>query len=436
MSNNELPVNDPSVLSSAGSSIENLPRRNFLKTATQSAAALPISALTLSALTMPGLSAMVNAAEKSDSLKAVQAMAFLDQVLSDHDAAFATDEWHLDDDNDRAEGRLMLLNTLSHALDAWLHADAARPVFKRWHNPEKKLLGDNPDSLYYDAPASAEHSYRITGNIDGATYTSFTVEIARGGASGKLGAVLNDDQFTIEDDGSYEIIASAKKPTGDLANKNWLQLAPNARSITTRHYFETQDSVSADRLKNIPLLIENLVNSGPAPRLTEDEIAGRIMRAAHWLKATVFPPSAERSPHWVSRVPNQFSPPKVDATNQAIGYAAKDNTYAMTWFDLQPNQALIIRGRWPKCRFANVVLQNLFMQTLDYVYRNISLNRTQAVVDKDGNFEMIVAAKDPGKPNWLDTEGRQRGVIFCRFQLVKGDLAPLTTELVDISTLA
>lgn len=418
-------------------------RRAFLKSVTRSSAALPISALTLSSLAtvslataFPMLAQAETAGEQTvDSAKVAQAMAYLNQVLMQKDADFSTAEWRLDNDDDRAEGRLMLLNTLAHAMEAWLHADPARPVFKRWHTPEKKLLGDNPNSIYYDAPASAEHSYRISGNIDGATYTSFTVEVARkGGASGKLGAVINDNEFHIDKDGSYEIIASVKKPGGG-AKVNWLPLAANAVSITTRHYYETVANVSADRLKHIPVLIENIINPGPAPRATADEIAGRIMRVAHWLNATVFAPSDMRSPPWVSRVVNEFSSSKVDNTNMDIGYAAKDNTYAMTWFDLAPDQALIIRGKWPKCRFASVVLQNLFMQTLDYIYRSISLNRAQTVVDKDGNFEMIVAHSDPGRANWLDTEGRQHGVIFCRFQLVEGDLPQLSTELVNLSSL-
>ena len=413
-------------------------RRAFLQTASRSTVALPAAA-SLTALASASMASVFPATSEAaqgsvDSSEAAKAMAYLNQVLATKDAEFGQQQWSLDNDNDRAEGRLMLLNTLAHAMEAWLHADPARPVFKRWHTPEKKLLGDNPDSIYYDAAVSADHSYRIRGNIDGATYTSFTVEVARGeAASGKLGAVINDREFDIADDGSFEIIASVKKPKGAA---NWLPLAENAISITTRHYYETVDNVSADRLKHIPILIENINHPGPAPRLSEDDIAGRIMRVAHWLNATVFAPSHMRSPHWVSRVKNEFAPLKVDDSNQSIGYAAKDNTYAMTWFDLAPDEALIIRGRWPKCRFANVVLQNMFMQTLDYIGRNISLNRAQAVTDDDGNFEMIVAHQNPGRDNWLDTEGRRHGVIFCRFQLVEGDLQSLDTELVKLSSLA
>ncbi len=408
---------------------ENVSRRALLKGGATLATAAPLASLGIAASMAP-LGALANANPGSSTARA---SAHLQQLVARLDASFSSEAWDLRDANEQAEGRLMLLNTLSHALDSWLHADPARPAFKRWHTPEKKLLGDNPDAIYFDAPISAEHSYRISGNIAGATYTSFTVEVARdGNASGQLGAVLNDTDFAIDENGNYEIIASAKKPAGDV---DWLPLAPGTRSLTTRHYFELVENVSADRLKHIPLLVENLENPGPAPLIDDEAVAEKLMRVAGWLQATVFPPSPERSPHWVSQVPNQFSPPKLDDTNLSVGYAAKDNTYAMTWFELEPDQALVIRGRWPTCRFASIVLQNLFMQTLDYLYRNVSVNRAQAVADDEGRFELIVAGRDPGRPNWLDTEGRRRGVVFCRFQLVEGDIEPLQTEVVPLASL-
>ena len=76
------------------------------------------------------------------------------------------------------------------------------------------------------------------------------------------------------------------------------------------------------------------------------------------------------------------------------------------------------------------------MQTLNYMERQISLNRAQAKVDSDGNFEMVVAHQNPGVDNWLDTEGRRRGVIFCRFQLVQGEIKPLAAEVVKFKDLS
>ena len=80
-----------------------------------------------------------------------------------------------------------------------------------------------------------------------------------------------------------------------------------------------------------------------------------------------------------------------------------------------------------------MVLFNRFLQTFNYEERGISLNRAQTVQGEDGSFEMIVAHRDPGRPNWLDTEGRPYGIMFWRFQLPEGDIAPLETEVITLS---
>ena len=67
-----------------------------------------------------------------------------------------------------AEGERALAHILETALFFWLEADPERPVFKPYVTATRKLLGDNPDSLYFFAPIRDDRSYRITGNV-GAT---------------------------------------------------------------------------------------------------------------------------------------------------------------------------------------------------------------------------------------------------------------------------
>jgi hypothetical protein len=64
-----------------------------------------------------------------------------------------------------------------------------------------------------------------------------------------------------------------------------------------------------------------------------------------------------------------------------------------------------------------VVLWNRWMQTYEYRSRRVSLNRRQMQLGEDGSYRIVVAHRDPGVPNWLDTEGRPSGTIFWRFQL-------------------
>ena len=95
----------------------------------------------------------------------------------------------------------------------------------------------------------------------------------------------------------------------------------------------------------------------------------------------------------------------------------------------------MIEGRWPKARFANVVLWNRFMQTYDYAHRRVSLNRKQTKLERDGSFRIVIAHTDPGVPNWIDAEGRIAGLIFWRFQLPEGDIVTPVGKIVPIASL-
>jgi len=376
-------------------------------------------------LLAPSIAAV--AQDKADS-EAAQALAELQQALDQLEASFATPEWNLRTAQDYAEARRVMLHALMHGLQCWLEADPARPFFTPFINQHKKLLGDNPDARYFSAVIDDQHSYRIRGNLAGATYTSFTLELGAGSDGSGIGTTLNDTEFKADKNGDYEIILSANKTDG-----NWMPMAKGATSLTTRHYYEREQSINNDRMHHIPLDIRNLEKIPPRATPNDHDIAAGIRRVATFVTGNVITMNNKNSPSWVSRVPNQFVPPKKDDSHDAITYAARDNVYSMAPFVLAPDQALLIRGRFPKCRFSNVVLFNRFLQTLDYEERSISLNRAQTTLDGEGNFEMILAHRNPGRPNWLDTEGRPYGIMFWRFQLPEGDIPPLETELITLA---
>jgi hypothetical protein len=371
-------------------------------------------------------------ASPGDGSESGAALQELREVLGQLEASFATDAWGLRDPMDRAEARRMVMFHLHHAIEVYFEPSPERPAWKRFVTPEKKLLGDNPDAIYYATPVSAAHRYRIRGNAAGATYTSFTVELSGldGANPSGLGATLNDSELEIAPDGSYEIVASASKPE----RGNWLRLDEHASSLSTRHYYERETSIAADQLHHVPLAIDRLDLDAPPPPPSDASVAAGIRRVASFLRTSVAPARRDpaRLPPWVSTQPNVFPPPKRDDSNVQVGFAAKDNVYSMAPFALRDGEALVIRGRFPKCRFANVVLWNRHLQTFDYRYRRVSLNRKQAQQGADGSFRIVVAARDPGVPNWLDTEDRSFGTVFWRFLLPEEEIAPLEAEVVRI----
>ena len=107
---------------------------------------------------------------------AAEAWAELNSALADIEQNWVGQPGGEISGEERAARRYLVANSLQHAFDAWFEADPVRPMFYRWLSPTKKLLGDNPDSLYYFAPIRDDRSYRITGNVGAATFTSFTIE--------------------------------------------------------------------------------------------------------------------------------------------------------------------------------------------------------------------------------------------------------------------
>jgi hypothetical protein len=137
-------------------------------------------------------------------------------------------------------------------------------------------------------------------------------------------------------------------------------------------------------------------------------------------------------PPFVSKIPNQFPQPVKPGD---FGLAAFDAAYSMAPYVIGPEQALVVTGRWPECRCANVSLWNRHMQTYDYANRQVSLNRRQTTLEADGSFRIVLAHQDPGVPNWIDTEGRPFGLVFWRFMLPEGEIATPETSLVPVAEL-
>jgi hypothetical protein len=369
------------------------------------------------------------AAPQTESRKAFHEL--LD-LLREVDERWLGPEWMIQSPGDVADGHRALLHLLQGGLYTHFEDDPDHPFFRRIVSPSRKFTGDNPDALYYDAPVRAGRSYRIRGNTAGAVYVSLTVEA--GAADGRFGSrtagVLNDTQFDVAADGSFEVTAG-----GRPRKRNWLALPEDAARITTRHYFEEETCVAAHP-HPVSLAIEVVDSLPPPPTPSDASIAAGIRRVANFVRTRTLeqpPPGQRQQPPFVSVVPNQFPAP-VKPGDFAL--AAADAAYSMAPYLLGPDQALVMSGRWPACRCAVVCLWNRWMQTYDYTHRPTSRNRRQTRLERDGSFRMVLAHRDPGVPNWIDTEGRPFGLVFWRFMLPEGEIETPRAELVPFSSIA
>ena len=118
-----------------------------------------------------------------------------------------------------AEAYRFVLHLLAAGTEHHLEGDPARPLFTRVVSPQRKLLGDNPDAIYYWTRIDGTRSYRIRGNLAGASYTSFTVHgrDPAGGSMERVIADVNDDDLAIAKDGHYEIAGLARALRRQLA---------------------------------------------------------------------------------------------------------------------------------------------------------------------------------------------------------------------------
>jgi hypothetical protein len=71
----------------------------------------------------------------------------------------------------------------------------------------------------------------------------------------------------------------------------------------------------------------------------------------------------------------------------------------------------------------------VFFNSMDYLYRPVSYTPSRTAVDTDGRIRMVMAHRDPGVHNWLDTQGFERGNLTYRHML-GGHPAVLTTRVV------
>jgi hypothetical protein len=366
------------------------------------------------------------------STESAKAYAEFLEVLAAVDTDYLSAKRDITRPGDISDGHRYAMHVLEAGLDLHFESNPEYPVFKRIVSPTRKANGDNPDAIYFTTYIRGDRSYRVRGNMVGATYTSFTIEAGTGEGryASKTSGVLNDREIEVDAEGHYELLFAP-----NAEGVNTFALPKDAVRLTTRHYFERKRSVAADPNVVIPLSIEPLDNDGPPADWDDASIAAGIRRVTNHVRGmTVDSPSRDpaKLPSWVSSTPNVFNPAEKPGD---MAFAAIDAAYTMAPYALGPDQALVIEGRYPKCRFANVVLWNRFLQSYDYAYRNVALNRKQTLLESDGSFRMIVAHADPGLPNWLDTMGRTSGTIYWRFKLPQEDIVTPKAEVVPLAAL-
>lgn len=320
---------------------------------------------------------------------------------------------------DRAEGLRYLARLTRNALYSTIeNSDATRPRFQGLDLV--KIGADNPDNVYLSAPVSGAHDYVITGTrgtIALVTIGSKANRYAKDGTMASTGELRNDD-LTVAPDGSVRITVSVTPPTD---GSDWLPLAQDSTMLVVRQSY-------LDRTTEVPgdFTIERVGGHAPPEPLDPGHLARGLARAAmgvHGTAATF----AAWTELFMTR-PNELPDWGQEMFQRAGG--DPEIYYLHGYWTLQPGQAWVIETAVPDAPYWNIQLSNWWMESLDWE-RRITVNKHTARLEPDGRLVVVVADRDPGFGNWLDTSGHTSGTALLRW--VNATEHPLPTcRVVDL----
>ncbi len=315
------------------------------------------------------------------------------------------------------------VQTLSEvAVDAYVRSDPLRPCFVPVIGPGRQWGGDSADAHYCIARIDPGHTYRVRGTIGDSAYLSLTCY--GGGAAGeylqqRVVGIVNHRDLTVDADGHFEIALSMGQCDGDA-----IQLAPDACFLMTRDYL---DDIGTGRPTQWHI---ECIDAADAVFKQDD--AGV---AARWRAATTFleaQAAFQPVPYAAGNTLDDPSPPP----REGLGWAAIDAAYAGGTYDLSDDDALVIDGRSPGCACWSLCLWNPLLHTFDFHYDQVTINGGAVRYNDDGSWRLVVAARDPGHPNWLCTQGRRRGRLWFRWFLPEVTPVKPTLRVVPVGDVA
>lgn len=317
-------------------------------------------------------------------------------------------------DVDLAAGYRHLLVLLGTGLNqALFPADPFAPNFGAVTRTDIFKWGlDCPDCAYRTTPIRGDLTYRIIGNVGSVRYLSFQANEGMANHGN-----IRNDELDCDPDGNFELLVGP-----DAGPGNRLVTPPGTDMLISRQFFSDWDTEEAAEFE-----IE-LVSPRPAdaPKdlsiATPNRVARQLDALGTWLEAN--------AKFWIdvevlgqANRRNAFD----DATVKSEMGGAEENINGWGHYDLGPDEALIVEAVPADARYWSLDIGNFWWESLDYATRHTSINDSQAVIDDDGVFRAVVAHRDPGVPNWLDTMGHTKGPLLFRWVVADHGPAAITT---------
>ncbi|MBU6267834.1 MAG: DUF1214 domain-containing protein [Sphingomonadales bacterium] len=336
----------------------------------------------------------------------------------------------------RADAFRFLTQNLGQAFPLALEtADPAFPMIHWFTHPTMKLGGDVADFTYRQAWISGQYQYRLSGTRGTARFFNVTVQGPKPALMANGNPPLHEPfgdtpeanlfghQLVCDADGHFEILIG-----GAQSGPNWLPLTEGSRKLFIREGFDSWDETPT------PLTIERVGMTGPKPLPTPQ----RMIDAMQW--AGDFTTGLMRDwPEWSwANSGGVTDPHKRNEFPGASANSAEDAKRGrmaahMVW-KLAPDEALIVEMD-AHDGFFIFGMGGAMVGSMDFLYRPVSYTPARTHVDADGVVRLVLAHRDPGVANWLDTQGFAEGNLTYR-NLLSQQGAAFRTRLVAHDDLA
>jgi hypothetical protein len=342
----------------------------------------------------------------AESLHSGEAWQLLLQALGEAGGLLHSDRLPPGGEGDAAGYRHLLVLLALGIDEALRSSDPYEPVIRPGNVDNVLKWGmDCPDALYSGSALRSDATYVVRGTRGGARFMGLQVMAGIANA----GDLVADD-LEFGPDGTFELVLSTERHDG-----NWLPLTDGASTFVVRQFFY-------DWVNEEPASLEiECLSRPPHAEVAQLSAAERTARQLAALGAFV----RESVRFWwdieeMGRTQgiNAFRPPVVRSD---IGGATENVTVWGSW-DLTDDEAMVVEVTPPPALYWSMSFGNQWWETIDYAAHQSSLNGHQAVLD-DGVFRAVVAHRDPGIANWLDTAGNRRGAAIVRW--VRADEAPV-----------
>jgi hypothetical protein len=287
-------------------------------------------------------------------------------------------------------------------------------------------LGQNAPDLYYlTAFLDGKQTYKLTGSYgDCVLILAQVLNHLSGHPDSKAIGNYDLSTFEIKPDGSFEFIVSADEHPG-----NWIALDRDSpyHFLLFRRFMgdwnQNGGTMKIERISDIP------DDYYDADEFDEGAMADRINRGTEFLRYLVKDFNINLY-EWYTKTGGGYNNMAFLPGTVTSQVGSPTSNYAMAIFNLAEGEALILElDQAPDGAYWSFQTGDVWSRSLNFTHRQTSVNMHHAALDSDGGIRVVVAHKDPGVANWLDTTGRAQGTVVFRNYRATRQPVPKTTKV-------